>query len=529
MAQAPHLKLTLFASISNIVTDIRNAGDSRIFVVDKTGTIYVLDSAGNVNPKPFLDITPKVNSSDNETGLLSLVFSPGYKTDGFFYATYVDSINYEHIVRFHVSKSDSSVADSTSETNVLTVYHPYSSHFSGELQFGHDGYLYIGLGDGGSGGDPGNRAQNLDSLLGKILRIDVSNLPYSIPPSNPFVNDSNTRAEIWAYGLRNPWKFGFDRITNDLWIADVGQERYEEVDFQKANNGGGENYGWHCYEADSVYVAGCAVFDYIFPVYFYPHGTDGCAVIGGYVYRGALCSSLFGEYVFSDLCSGILRTMVKNDSGTFTETDIAQGDQGEYNTFGQDEYGELYVGEGDGEIFKISDSSCAPVAFINAKDSVQACGTSTVLHAIFNPSLTYQWNRNDTEISGATNDSLVVLKDGNYSVSVMNGPSCASVSASVNVILNNCSGVRTNTLFKGVNLSPNPNTGTFLLEINVQSNAQTEEVISNAIGQICYSQNSFLHSGVNDINFSLNHLAAGAYFLKIKSAKGNLAKQFVVY
>jgi glucose/arabinose dehydrogenase len=536
-AQTPHLKLTLFTSGLNQITDIKNAGDGRLFVVEQTGMIYILDSAGNINPQAFLDLTNEVFSSSNdpEAGLLSIVFSPHYKSDGYFYVTYSDVNFVEHIVRFHVNASNPNEGDPASETPVLTVYHPFPNHFSGELQFGPDGYLYIGLGDGGGEGDPGNRAQNLDSLLGKILRIDVTNLPYTIPPSNPFINNPNARPEIWAYGVRNPWKFDFDKITNDLWIADVGQDKYEEIDFQKANDTGGINYGWHCYEADSLYKGtgntkgSCGPpSDYTFPIFMYPHVGVCTAVIGGYIYRGALFSSLFGNFLFTDECTGQFRAIVKSDSNTFTETNLLQGDQFAYNTFGVDQYGEMYVGESGGEIFKVEDTSCAPVAFTNANNTLEACGGDTVLHALFNPLLTYQWYKNDTAIAGATRDSIVATTNGNYSIRATNNSSCTSVSSAVNVILNTCLGIKNIPFFKNANLKPNPNNGKFALEINVLSNAQCEETISNAIGQKIYSQNIFLHSGTNNFSFSLKLLPGGIYFFKIKSFSGNLVKRFVI-
>ena len=232
---------------------ISNAGDSRLFTVDQHGLIMIVDSAGNVNPIPFLDIKSHVTYS-GERGLLGLAFHPRYKTNGYFYVNYVGVGDSTHISRFSVSTSDPGKADPSTEYKLLTLYQPYTNHKGGDLCFGSDGYLYIGLGDGGGGGDPGNRAQNLSEYLGKILRIDVnSGSPYSIPQTNPFYNNPTARKEIWAYGLRNPWRFSFDRLTGDVWIADVGQDAYEEINFQPAAGTGGQNYGWRCYEGNNAY------------------------------------------------------------------------------------------------------------------------------------------------------------------------------------------------------------------------------------------------------------------------------------
>ena len=233
----PQLTFTLFASGFTRPTDIVSCGDSRLFICQQHGRISIVDSAGNVNPVPFLDITSKVNSGGNEQGLLGLAFSPNYAADSTFYIDYTSvggsGAGNTHVSRYHCKASNPNLAD-TAEELLLSIWDPYTNHNGGDMAFGHDGYLYLGYGDGGSANDPQNRAQNLDSLWGKILRIDVSNPgPYTIPPTNPFVNNPNARHEIWAYGVRNPWRWSFDKIKHDLWIGDVGQDLWEEVDVQK--------------------------------------------------------------------------------------------------------------------------------------------------------------------------------------------------------------------------------------------------------------------------------------------------------
>lgn len=239
----------------------------------------------------------------------------------------------------------------------MTIFQPYQNHNGGDLKFGPDGYLYIGLGDGGSGGDPGNRAQNPKELLGKMLRIDVDHgNPYAIPESNPFYNSITIKREIWALGLRNPWRFSFDRLTGELWIADVGQNAYEEINLQPANSMGGENYGWRCYEGNQTYnMNGCIpAASHTFPVYAYPHGTE-CSVTGGYVYRGSTLSPYYGSYFFADYCSDRIWTLHKV-SGNWVKEDFGQFTGNNFGTFGEDVNGQLYVaGTGSGKIFRIND------------------------------------------------------------------------------------------------------------------------------------------------------------------------------
>jgi glucose/arabinose dehydrogenase len=334
---------------------IANAGDSRLFVVNEPGSVSIVDSAGNVNPELFLDITNKVIYG-GEQGLLGLAFHPAYKNNGYFYVNYIGTGDSTHISRFTMLSGHPDKADPNSEMNILTIAQPYKNHNGGNLVFGPDGYLYIGLGDGGSGGDPGNRAQNPAELLGKILRIDVDHgNPYSVPESNPFYDSDTARKEIWALGLRNPWRFSFDRKTGDLWIADVGQNIWEEIDFQPAGSHGGENYGWRCYEGDRPFnLDSCDMSDTLtFPVYEYAHG-DECSVTGGFVYRGDSLSSYYGKYFFADYCSDRIWTLHHDTTGWISE-DFGQFGSNGFSTFGEDVKGELYVaGHSSGIIYRIA-------------------------------------------------------------------------------------------------------------------------------------------------------------------------------
>jgi glucose/arabinose dehydrogenase len=350
--------LVPFASgLSNPVC-IANAGDNRLFVVDQQGYIRIVDSLGNVHPQPFLDIHGRVTFG-GEQGLLGLAFHPDYATTGYFYVNYIGAGDSTHISRFSVTQGNPETADAQSELKLMTLFQPYANHNGGDLQFGPDGYLYIGLGDGGAGGDPENRAQNRMQYLGKLLRIDVNQgNPYSIPASNPYAGSLSAINEIWSYGLRNPWRFSFDRLTGDLWIGDVGQDAIEEIDMQPAGSAGGENYGWRCYEGNQVYNGdGCSgASSYTFPVYTYPHG-DECSVTGGYVYRGSASSPLYGYYFFADYCSDRIWTLHK--AGTsWVKEDYGQFSGNNFSTFGEDAGGRLYVaGVTSGKIFRIDDGT----------------------------------------------------------------------------------------------------------------------------------------------------------------------------
>ena len=348
--------LTLFASGLTSPVCIVNAGDSRLFVADQRGYIRIVSSSGIISAQPFLDITNRVVYG-GERGLLGIAFHPDFKTNGYFYVNYIGNGDSTHISRFKVNTGDANVADSQSELKLMTIFQPFQNHNGGDLNFGPDGYLYIGLGDGGSGGDPGNRSQNPKEFLGKMLRIDVDHgNPYAIPESNPFYNSTVTKEEIWALGLRNPWRFSFDRLTGDLWIGDVGQNLYEEIDFQSGDSKGGENYGWRCYEGDQAYnSSGCSSANLMtFPIYTYSHGSE-CSITGGYVYRGSSLSPFYGSYFFADYCSDRIWTLHKV-SGNWVKEDYGQFTGNNFSTFGEDVNGQLYIaGVKSGKIYRIND------------------------------------------------------------------------------------------------------------------------------------------------------------------------------
>lgn len=352
-------------------TCITTDSSYHFFVTQRTGTVAIIDSGGMINDQPFLDITGRVKSSAQEQGLLGIVLHPQFITNGYFYVNYTGVGDSTHISRFTRDPADPGKALPESELKLMTIYQPYQNHNGGDLQFGPDGFLYIGLGDGGDAGDPGNRAQNKSELLGKILRIDVnSGNPYAIPATNPFMNDPLARHEIWALGLRNPWRFSFDRQTGDLWIGDVGQATREEIDFQAAGSSGGENYGWRCYEGTLPYnTSGCQPpSSYVFPVHEYNHDSTPCwAVTGGYVYRGTAFQNMTGKYFFADYCKDSIWSL-KNVSGTWVSKTEGVLTGNNFSTFGENPAGELYIaGLLSGKIYKIADTSVSSVTGMNTE------------------------------------------------------------------------------------------------------------------------------------------------------------------
>ncbi len=352
----PQIELKPLAALDRQITYLTHAGDGsgRLFVVGRRGRIWIIQD-GEVLPVPFLDIAERVDSASWEQGLLSIAFDPDYAVTGEFYVYYtnLETDNDTVVARYRVSENpDIAAADSGEQ--ILFVEQPANNHNGGQLQFGPDGYLYIGLGDGGKGGDPWGNAQNRLVLLGKILRLDVrGQAAYTIPPENPYANDSEYRPEIWAYGLRNPWRFSFDRLTGDLFIADVGEKVWEEINFQPAGSSGGENYGWdilegtHCYEPPGD----CNPAGTIPPIAEYEH-TDSCSVTGGYRYRGTRYARLEGVFFYADFCSGVIWGMHRSESDEWQQAQLLDTDLA-ITSFGEDQDGELYVLDLEGGVFRL--------------------------------------------------------------------------------------------------------------------------------------------------------------------------------
>ena len=361
-----------------------NDGSERIFIVERAGFIRILRD-GTVLPTPFLDISSIVREAGSEEGLLSVAFPPDYDVKGYFYVYFTDDRQGNRgnnlLARFHVT-GDPDVADPLSEELILNFDHPtFSNHNGGQIAFGPDGYLYIGTGDGGGSGDPFDNAQDPGSLLGKLLRIDVEfqgpvsapppngpfilylpiilqpqTAPYGIPSDNPFVGMAGYREEIWALGLRNPWRFSFDRSNGDLYIADVGQSAREELDYQPASSGGGENYGWSCKEGtlDFNPTPVCDGLTLIDPIFEYDHSL-GCSVTGGHIYRGPANSGMQGIYFMGDFCSGRIWGVQPDDSSWASS--LLVNSPYSISTFGEDEAGNLYLADyASGTIYQISEA-----------------------------------------------------------------------------------------------------------------------------------------------------------------------------
>jgi glucose/arabinose dehydrogenase len=373
------LSATLFAAGFNQPVAIENAGDGRLFVVERPGVIRIIQSNGAVVSTPFLDIATRVDSGASEMGLLGLAFNPNYASNGYFYVYYTrdpgPGLDRSRVSRFKVT-GNPDIADANSELVLLEFEQPYSNHNGGDLHFDSFGYLNIASGDGGSGGDPQNRGQSTTTLLGKMLRINVDPPPpgcglppakgpdcnisgaanYSIPSDNAF-NDGAGGAgcdEIFALGARNPWRFTFDRATGAMWIADVGQNIYEEVNYLPPGSSGGINLGWRCFEGTEPYNISNCNRVYLPPVHTYSHATSGCSVTGGRVYRGALSPHLQGQYFFTDFCESSIRALSGQPGNLSHRIVLPSGQLSAVSTFGEDYLGELYVAElNSGSIYRL--------------------------------------------------------------------------------------------------------------------------------------------------------------------------------
>lgn len=356
-ADDPRVELQQIASGLAAPVAVTHAGDSRLFITLQRGQIVIHDGT-SVLPTPFLDIQSIVRCC-SERGLLSVAFDPRYSDNGRFFVYYTDLEGDLVIARYNVS-ANRDRADPASGVVLLEIPHrQFSNHNGGQIAFGPDGYLYAGPGDGGSGGDPNNNGQNINSLLGKLLRIDVSGSTRSNPSSNPF--HGSGQGEIWAYGLRNPWRFSFDRATGDLWIADVGQGQWEEINFQPAASRGGENYGWrrmegtHCFNPST----GCNQPPTVLPVIEYDHRNGACSVTGGYRYRGVRNFRLRGMYIYGDYCNGVIWGASQKADGSWSPSQLADA-AFNISSFGEDQNGEILVVAHSGVIYRLVDTAPQP-------------------------------------------------------------------------------------------------------------------------------------------------------------------------
>lgn len=376
---AQDLSLSLFSSGTlNAPVEMAKAGDNRFFIVEQAGLIKIMKQDGSISSTPFLDIKDRVPFNGSQHGLLGLAFHPNYKSNGYFFVYYIGVGDSTVISRFSVSAADSNLANKDSELRLISYSQPASDHKAGCIKFGPDGYLYIASGDGGKSTN-GQYSQNLKSYLGKLLRIDVDTEPYAIPADNPFINDANANDEIWAYGLRNPWKFSFDSETGDLWIGDVGGDRWDDVNYQKANTNGGLNYGWPCYEGNDAHLtSGCdpkSTMEFPLFTHYQAEKSIKVSLHGGFVYRGENCK-YNGHYIFTEAYSGEIMS-VYNNKGSWDTTSF-----GIYNNF------IVAFEEGyDKELYAISynfppySSSATGVYKITIDEPANGCDDVTALQA----------------------------------------------------------------------------------------------------------------------------------------------------
>lgn len=591
-AQTP-LKISVqdFATGFSKPLDIVSAGDSRLFIAQQGGLIRIIDSIGQVLPDPFLNLVDISNDGTNEQGLLGLVFHPNYAQNGFFYVNYSNNTGVGHtqVSRFSVDPTNPNLAVKASEVKLLTVNQPFWNHNGGCLKFGPDGYLYIGMGDGGSGNDPGNRAQNGLELLGKMLRIDVDNgSPYAIPADNPFVNDPAFKPEIWTMGMRNPWRFSFDRLTGDMWIGDVGQNAREEIDFIPAGQGG-LNMGWRCREGFNQTSLGCtSTATFTDPVFDYPNPSKGCSVTGGYVWRGAAYPSWQGVYWFADYCSGRFWAIQKDTAGVFKGTEIANLTDYEFSTFGENNKGQVFAANhSSGKISRL----CSPFTLTTAAQNVSCTGGSNgAISMIINdlqgiPSV--KWS------NGSIEKDLANVAAGSYTVTVTDPNQCTAKKTvtvatqpplAINLTLtgfelsfnaagvlsqfqwylngvaipgansatytatetgnyslggvdaNGCPTISAQLLvqvsatdapgeLQNLKISPNPFEKNLLVEFELASRQSFSVKITDAAGQQVFEKKA--KSDRFSKNIDLGRQAAGNYFLTIELASGRIVRQLV--
>ncbi len=503
------LQLVQVATGLTRITDISHCDDDRLFLTLQAGVIRILDGNEQLVATPFLTITDRVNDGGNEQGLLGLAFAPDYATSGFFYVHYTAGTGNgsSRVSRFSVT-NDPNVADPASEEILFTWPQPFSNHNGGDLDFGADGYLYIGLGDGGSAGDPQGNAQDLSDPLGDILRIDVSDpdTTYTVPTDNPFATVTNdTMPEIWASGLRNPYRFGFDALTGDLWIGDVGQNAYEEVDFWPAGDNSHANFGWRCYEGNTAYnTAGCtAASTYDAAATVHTQSAQGwCSVIGGRVYRGGTYWRIQGRFIYTDYCGGQFYSLVPNGPGAWTRTQLLSSGQFGFSCIGENSALELYAGNNESDVlYKIKETCVDTIPTITSNGNVI---TSTAATG-------YQWYLNGAVITGATGQSHTAVASGYYSVLASFGGGCQLASDTTWVSL---VGIEDMDASK-VTVRPNP--AHDVLRVDGLDPAVGEVLLVDASGRTVFQAT---HSGAGTVGIPVAELANGAYNMLVRDAAG---------
>jgi glucose/arabinose dehydrogenase len=508
-----------------------NCGDSRNFVIQQNGNVFICDAMGVKNPNPFLNISSKVNQTGNERGLLGMAFDPNYTTNGYFYVNYTAStafggysVGSTVVARYQVSANPDK-ADSLSETIVMRIFQPYTNHNGGWMEFGNDGFLYIGMGDGGSAGDPEDRAQDPDSLLGKILRINVSTLPYTIPTSNPYASGTSPRPEIWAMGIRNPWRFSFDRLNGDLYIGDVGQNAQEEIDYEPAGSAGGFNYGWRCKEGTANYdLSGGCTGSYTAPIQTYSHAGGNCSVTGGNVYRGSEFPGMYGYYISADYCSGKFYYAKKNTGPGFTTGTLTALTTFTNNitSFGENKDGELFLcAHSQGKIYRVKDTTCSANATITnvppvGQTSLADCSVDT-LKAYTAVGYAYKWKKDGAFISGETDSILLIPGNSNqgfYQVEVTVSPTCKNLSDSMEVEI--CLGLNDIDADLKLSIYPNPTDNISNIQWISDIKSTYQFSLYQIDGKKIYETEVKGTGGIKIQSIEMNSLANGIYLLEIK-------------
>jgi len=523
-AQSPELQMEQYASGFDRPVDIVTAGDDRLFIVEQGGKIKIIDGMGTTLSTPFLQLS--VNFGNSEQGLLGLTFHPNYADNGYFYVNYTsgNGDGFSKISRFTVDAADPNLADPNSEMEILTVTQPDWNHNAGDLAFGPDGYLYIGFGDGGSAGDPWGNGQNTETFLGKMLRIDVDNgTPYAVPASNPFVGNSDVLDEIWAIGMRNPWRISFDRITGDLWMGDVGQNTLEEIDFEPAGSPGGLNYGWRCYEGEDTYdTSGCGpIGDFAFPVASYKVNNFCNSVTGGYVYRNCEYPDLTGRYLYGDYCHGIIWSVHPDGAGGWMTEELFDNGQYDISTFGEDMAGNLYLARlSAGVIYKVTTN-------FSADNLISYDAGSDVLMATEGYE-GYQWYRDGSLLAGETNATLAEVSTsmpgGSYTCEITyNEGTCTMVSNAVDLL-----GVGTDMMegLTAFSFSPNPFERELVLQLQGAAAFDLGIEVLDLTGKVLYTTTVQFDNEAN-VQMDLAALASGVYFVQLTSGTETMSRRVV--
>jgi len=519
----PVLELEPFTTQSiGQVVGIISAGDDRLFAVIQSGIIRVINQDGTILQEPFLDIRSRVQSG-GERGLLGLAFHPDFPENNTFYLNYTRPGNATVISRWRMSEDNSNVADDTSEEILMVIDQPFTNHNGGDLRFGPDGFLYIGMGDGGSGNDPQNLSQNRQSLLGKLLRIDIDTEEgYRIPDDNPFAMDDETLDEIWALGLRNPWRFSFDRENSDLWIADVGQNAIEEVNKVGAESTGGENYGWRCYEGTRPNIlSGCLSPDnYVFPVFEYNHSQGDRSITGGFVYRGNRYPNLRGYYIFADFVSSSFFTLKETEEG-FESERLGLLGLPSPSSFGENSEGELFVASYfAGTIFRVIDFCQAYTPWLEYDEENDEM-VIVLESGDWTADVTIEWFLDGALIEDQTENRLLNPENGTYTVKVDHNKGCTATSEPYFLMI---SSLESESWPSSLKVWPNPSTG--VLNFTSDLTGSVSFSLVDVTGKVV---ESFVLAPSAVSQFTLN-LSPGVYFLQgVLPGGGQVQTKVVMY